>query len=312
MATAACDLFANLPLELRLEVYNHLSASKTDTPASIVGLPLKHKKFECKHTTIQICPVHYGSTNLLALQAYGFQEAHEYGSWLLNNAIELRIGVTFKGRVNTFVQLDWDNKMEAHLRKLAKQHPWLKKVAKYNIHFLWSPMDGVLKSKKNKRTAGRIVRDMAIALTTLLPSDIRRKRGELSMKLCLDHKNAVETAISNTGFGFADFFLQTGSELNGFKKQTREVWKEAHTQQVDEKTGSILMPVPTTHPRERVTMEVGARSVEWSVGVGGTLVMRKELVDGKLTNLAVGNDREQDSTADNVLYTLLSECVDER
>ncbi|KAF1913953.1 hypothetical protein BDU57DRAFT_455680 [Ampelomyces quisqualis] len=308
MATAVCDLFAVLPLELRLEVYNYLSAPETTTTASIVGLPLKHKKFECKHTTVQICPVHYGSTNLLALQVYRFKEAREYGSWLLNNAIELRIGVTFKGRVNTFVQQDWDNKMAAHLRKLAKQHPWLKKVVKYSIHFLWSPIDGVLRSKKNQRTAGRIVRDMAATLTTLLPGNVKQKRGELSMKLCLDHQNAVETAISATRFGFADFLLPTGSKLDGFKKQTREVWKEAHTQQADQNIVPKFVPIPTFPSRAQSVMDVRASSVEWTVGIDGTLVMRKELVDGKPTSM-VGSDCKQHPTSDHVAYSLLSECL---
>lgn len=307
MATVR-DLFAPLPLELRLEVYNYLSTSETNTPASTFGLPLKHKTFECKHTTVQICPVYYGSNNLLALQAYRFQEAHEYGSWLLNNAIELRIGVTFKGRVNTFVQQDWDKKMEAHLRKLAKLHPWLKKVAKYNIHFLWNPIDGVLKSRKNKRTAGQIPRDMATMLTTLLPGDIKRKRGELNVKLCLDHKIAVETALSKTRFGFVDFFLSTGPGPDVFKKETREVWKEEHSQQVDQKTGAVLVPVPTPDSRDRGTMKAGARSAKWTVGVDGNLVMRKELVDGMLASY-VTSDCEQDAGPDYILYYLVGECL---
>jgi hypothetical protein len=165
MATVPGELFPNLPPELRNEVYNYLSIPWTTSVASITGLPLKLKTFECKHTTVEICPVHYGSTGFLALQTSRFPEAREYGSWLLNNAMELRIGVSFHGRINTFVQQDWDKKMETHLRKLAKLHPWLRKVPKYDVQVFWSPVDGVLKSRKNKRTAGQIAKNLATALT---------------------------------------------------------------------------------------------------------------------------------------------------
>jgi hypothetical protein len=306
MATTHCEMFPNLPPELRNEVYNYLSTSGTTPAGSITGIPLKLRTFECKHTIVQLCPAHHGSAGLLALEAGQLQEAREYSSWLLNNATELNIGVVFRGRVNTFVQQDWDKKMEAHLRKIAKLHPWLKKVAKYNIQILWSPVDGVLKSRKNKRTAGQIARDMAAALTVLLPSDVKKKRGELSLKLCLDHKIAVETVFSGTRFGFVDFFSLSGLD---FKRQTREVWKEAHTKQEEQKKGSLLVPVPQAKSEERSVMELDGDAMSWTTGTKGDLVVRKCLLDGGVTELVTGNEGNQSTILDHVLVSLMGECL---
>jgi hypothetical protein len=308
MATMPRELFPNLPPELRNEVYNYLSIPGILSAASIFGLPLKLKTFECKHTTVEICPIHYGSTGLLALQTYGFLEAREYGSWLLNNALELRIGVTFKGRVNTFVQQDWDRKMEAHLRKLAKLHPWLKKVAKYDVQIFWSPVDGVLKSRKNKRTAGRIARDLATALTALVSADVKGGKGELNLKLCLDHQFAAETVISGTRFGFDDF-LSPGSDMGSFRRQTREVWKEPYIRLVEEKTGARFLVISPAESGERSLVAVENNLVRWNIGVIGHLVMRKHLLDGRVTGLVAGSEHEKDSAADHIAISLLGECL---
>jgi hypothetical protein len=309
MATIPREMFPNLPPELRNEVYNYLSTPETTTSASITGIPLKIKTFECKHTIVQLCPAHHGSNGLLALESWQFQEAREYSSWLLNNATELNIGVVFRGRINNFVQQDWDKKMEAHLRKIAKLHPWLKKVAKYNIQILWSPVDGVLKSRKNKRTAGRIVRDIATTLTALVHGDVKKKRGELNLKLCPDHKIAVETVLSGTRFGFSHYFSLSGSGLDDFKKQTREVWKEAHAKQEEQKSGSILVPVPQAKPEERSVMEVANSAMKWTTGAKGHLVMRKCLLDGGVTELITGSEQGQGTMVDHVLVSLVGECL---
>jgi hypothetical protein len=308
MATVPRELFPNLPPELRNEVYSYLSLPGTTSSASIFGLPLKLKMFECKHTTVELCAVHYGSTGLLALQAYRFAEAREYASWLLNNAMELRIGVTFKGRVNTFIQQDWDRKMVAHLRKLAKLHPWLKKVAKYNVQIFWSPVDGVLRSKKNKRTAGRIAKDIAAALTALPGADVQGGKGELNLKLCLDHKFAAETVISGTRFGF-DEFLSPGTDTGGFRRQTREVWKEPYMKLVEEKAGARFLVIAPAQPEDRGLMVIEDNLVKWTIGESGHLVMRKEIVDGRVTGLVAGSEHEKDAAADHIAISLLGECL---
>jgi hypothetical protein len=307
MSTTLPELFPNLPPELRNEVYNYLSIPTASAP-SIFGLPFKLKTFECKHTTVEICPVHYGSDGLLALQTHQFPEAREYGSWLLNNAMELRIGVTFKGRVNTFVQQDWDRKMEAHLRKLAKLHPWLKKVVKYDVQILWSPVDGVLKSRKNKRTAGKMAGDLAKALMALVGADVKGGKGELNLKLCLDHKFAAETVISGTRFGFDDF-LAPGTDMGSFRRQTREVWKEPYMKLVKEKTGARFLVIPLAQSEERSLMAVENNLVKWNIGVLGHLVMRKQILDGRVTGLVAGSEHEKDSAADHIAISLLGECL---
>jgi hypothetical protein len=309
MATAPCELFPNLPPELRNEVYNYVSLRESTAVASIFSIPLKLKTFECKHTTVEICPVHYGSTSLLALQTYQFPEAREYGSWLLNNAMELRIGVTFKGRVNTFVQQDWDKKMEAHLRKLAKLHPWLKKVAKYDVQIFWTPVDGVLKSKRNKRTAGQIAKDLAATLTALVGADAKSGKGELNLKLCLDHKFAAETVISGRRFGFEDFLSVAGTHMDSFKRQIREVWKEPYMKLLEPKKGARFLLTSPAESQERSLMEVEDDLVKWTVGTTGRLVLGKHIIDGRVAGIVAGNEEEKDAAADHIAISLLGECL---
>jgi hypothetical protein len=311
MTSAMRELLPSLPPELRNEIYSYLSAPDATTTPLTFGLPLELKTFECKHTTIEICPVHYGSTGLLSLQSHRFQEASEYNSWLLNNAIELKIGVAFKGRVNTFVQQDWDKKMEAHLRKLAKQYPWLKKVARYDVQAHWGPIDGVLKSRKSKRTAGQIVWNMTAVLTSLAHRDEKMKRGELNMKLCLDHSFAAWSVTSVTMFGFEDVLSPPADALSEFKRQTREVWKEAKKPAELKKSGR-LMPIPSAKPEQRSVMEACGDSVKWTVGTNGVLLIKKHLLNGRVTLYEAGFEEEKGSPVDHVALSLLGECLSHR
>jgi hypothetical protein len=290
-------LFPNLPPELRNEVFKYLSVPDTLPKATISGLPLKLKTYDCKHTTVEICPVHYGSTTLLALQPYGFLEAREYRSWL---------GVTFKGRVNTFVQKDWDAKMAAHLRKLAKLHPWLKKVANFDVRVLWSPVDGVM---RGKRMAGQIPRDMLETLTGLVGWEVKRKKGELGVKLCLEHAVAAEIVLSGTRFGFAGFMA---AAMGAFKRETVEVWKEAHTNQREVEPNVRFLPVLPSREEKNGALGIEKGLVNWAVGVQGSLVMRKDLLDGVATSLEIGNEHEKDGPVDQIVCTLLGECLEQR
>ncbi|KAF1936543.1 hypothetical protein EJ02DRAFT_427428 [Clathrospora elynae] len=268
-------LLPELPPELRNEVYAYLS--DTTSLATNVGLPLQLKTFSCKHTAVQICPVHHGSASLLALQKYHFQEACEYNSWLLSNALELRIGVHFKGRVNTFVQSDWNKKMEAHLRKLAKLHPWLKKVSKYDIQILWDSTDGVLKSKNNKRIAGQIPMAMVKTLTQLMEKDFKRKRGDVNVGLHLDHGYAVGNAMSLTKFGLGHFFSETASEIHGFsRKLTKDAKKSPYFNTLPPVSDWPLIAIPAVNGEERRLLEVEKGGVvSWADSTRGLLVMRK-------------------------------------
>lgn len=303
MATLARELFA-IPPELRHEIYSYLNGPESATTASVAGLPLKLKTFECKHTSVQICPIHHGSASLLALERYRYEEATEYNSWLLDNAIQLNIGVTFKGRVNTFVQCDWDKKMKVHLQKLAKQHPWLAKVATYNIQILWSPIDGALKSKGNKRRAGQIVRDIVTTLTTLVRHDVQKKRGKLVISLQLDHATATQTVLSGTRFGFADFFL--AADKPGFREQIREVSKHKYVKPVEEARTSGLVPLPSQNAEGKAVMKIEKGSITWEGNKTGHLLMKRHLVEGKVVSMLCGNGKDEGG---HVLLTLLGECL---
>jgi hypothetical protein len=304
MTTTTRLLFSHLPPELRNEVFDYLSAPESNSTATVTGLPLKLKNYDCKHTAVQICPIHYGSKGLLALQSYGFQEAREYSSWLLNNAIELKIGVIFKGRVNTFVQQDWDKKMEAHLRKLAKLHPWLKKVAKYDIQILWSPLDGVLKSRKNKRTAGRILRDLVGTLTSLTDANVKKKRGDMNVKLRLTHDIALETVRSGTRFGLADFL---SPRENASRRQRLEVWKETHTRILQE-TGARFVQIAPVEKEEIGLLEVDKGRIKWVDGTG-RLVMKKYIVNDRAIELITQGEDKADADIGYIVASLIGECL---
>jgi hypothetical protein len=310
MATIPRLLFSNLPPELRNEIYKYLSAPESALPGLTVGLPLKLKLYECKHTALEFCPVHYGSAGLLALQKYDFQESHEYGSWLLNNGIELRVGIVFKGRVNTFVHVDWDKKIEAHLNKLAKLHPWLTKVVKYDIQILWAPIDGVLKSRKNKRVAGQIPRDMVKTLTCLLDKNLKRKRGAVNVRLRLEHRVAVETVFTGTKLGLAEF-LSGKNALAGFNRQTWEVYKESCSLPLRDKTGSRLqLPLHEKKNEKIHLLVVEEESVDWSGMVKGQLVMRKYLEGEEVVESSAGNAETEVHSDRYLVLTLLAECLE--
>ncbi|KAF9698741.1 hypothetical protein EKO04_003014 [Ascochyta lentis] len=296
-----------LPPELRNEVYSYLSAHETST-ASNAGLPLQLKNYSCKHTLVQICPVHSGSTGLLALRHHNFLEAHEYQTWLLNNAVTLRLGVVFKGRVNTFVQEHWDKKIEAHLQKLAKQHLWLKKVAKYDIQILWDAPDGVLKSKNNRRTAGQIPRAMTRTLTTLMDEDARKKQGNVSVKLRLEHHVAGVAIRSAPRFGLGSF-MALATDF-GCRSQTREIWKESCPRILPRKSAR-LTPVVKYEEKELLKFEHGR--VAWIDRGQGTLLMKKIAISEKTTCASfMDTGIAYDSPTEFMLLELLEDCYGRR
>ncbi|KAJ4374289.1 hypothetical protein N0V83_003030 [Neocucurbitaria cava] len=305
MTTNPRLLFPDLPPELRNEIYNYLSVLDNSSSPTNTSLPFQPKTYECKHTTVQICPVQIGPNGLLALRKYGFQEAFEYQSWLLKNKSELKIAVTFKGRVNTFVQADWDKKMEMHLRKLAKQYPWMKKVAKYDIHILWRATDGPLKSRKNRRTSGQIPKDMAETLTGLMEEHIKQTRGEVNVRLCLGHALAVENIMSSTKLGLSNF-LCTPSSGHEVRRMVKEVWK-----------GPPLIikrsvpGVPLAGLREvGGVLQIEKGLVKWVSGGEEILVMKKTMVQGNALEMTIGEVQQENGLGvDYVLQELVEECL---
>jgi hypothetical protein len=302
-------IFSDLPPELRNEVFTYLSTPDIDSAPTNAGLPLQLRTFECKHTTIQICPVHYGSTSLLALQTYRFQEACEYRSWLFDNAISLQIGVIFKGRVNTFVLADWTKKVETHLRKLAKQHPWLNKVAKYDIHILWDATDGVLKSKKKGRTAGQIPREMAKTLTLLMDQDVKRRRSDVTVRLLLEHQVAVENALSSTKFALDDFLSM--ADVDGFRNLTKEVYKRPSVEPTQPLVRTPLVRVQHVAHKEKSLLEARQGAVHWTEWTQGRLVVKNTASVGYPLHVSVGDFVHED-LSDYVLKELVEECLGRR
>ena len=273
-------LLPNLPPELRQEIYTYLSQD-TSTPAVIANLPLGLKSFYCKHTTIDVLPVHYGSLGLLYLPHTLFPEVAEYKTWLLSNAVELRIAVSFHGRVNTFVQADWDKKIEVHFKKLLKQHAWLSKVSSYDIKIQWDTKDGSLKSKKGKKVAGSIPRAMVESLTGMMDEGVKKKKGKVKVGLVFNDIFAAYSTIAGVGFGM-DVFLHHGNEGVGFNKVVKEVWVAQYVDSVrcGQKFG-MMKKRPWT--QMRVTKGV----VEWPYWTLGQLVMSKSSVDGDEGNAIV-------------------------
>ncbi|KAJ4990419.1 hypothetical protein SVAN01_04081 [Stagonosporopsis vannaccii] len=307
MASTMRTLLPLLPPELRNTIYNSLAPSLTPTNT---GLPLQIKSYSCKHTLVQICPVHYGSTALLALQRYAFLEGNEYRTWILNHAITLRIGVVFKGRVNTFVQEHWDKKIETHLLKLAKVHPWLHKVAKYDIQILWDAPDGVLRSKHNRRSAGQIPRAMVRTLTALMDGDVRRKRGDVQVRLRLEHHVAGVAVRSSPRFGLGSFMsLSSDAAVLECARHTLEVWKESCPRVLPRKSAR-LTPV-VTKPEEKELLQLNSKEggVEWADRGQGTLVMRTTVASKTQTCASfMDTGIAYDSPTELMLFELLEDC----
>lgn len=309
MADARALLY-QLPPELRNEVYNYLSLPEATTTPTVAGLPLQLKKFDCKHTSVQICPVHHGSTGLLELQKYNFVEGREYASWLLANAIELKIGVTFKSRVNTFVQADWNKKMEMHLNKLVKQHPWLRKVAKYDIQILWDATDGPLKSKKKKRTAGQIPKEMVQKLMSLMDEDVKRKRSTVAVHLHLEHRIALENALAHTKFGLSDFMLST---RDGYRHLDLTVSKRPFVVPALPLVRLPLVQVPSAVKEEKELLLLRGKSLIWSDFVRNLLVMSKSTGMAPIFGPGVGMlGHDFGASTDFMLTELAEECLGRR
>lgn len=309
MATAIRTLLPVLPPELRNSVYSYLSPSPMPTN---YGLPLQHKSYSCKHTLVQICPVHSGSTALLALQRFGFLESNEYRTWLLNHAITLRIGVVFKGRANTFVQEHWDKKIVTHLHKLAKLYPWLRKVTNYDIQILWDAPDGVLKSKNNRRSAGQIPHAMVRTLTALMDGGVREKTGDIQVILRLEHHVAGVAVRSSPRFGLGNF-MELPPEATTFRcaRQKLEVWKEPCPKVLPRKSARLTPVVARFTEKELLSCAHGA--VDWVRWGPGTLVVSKTEDLGRQTCTTwMDTGIAYDSPTELMLFELLEDCQGRR
>jgi hypothetical protein len=199
---AARFLLPDLPSELRNLVY--LNSICPSEPASNAGLPFESKTFTSRHTEVVITPVHFADPSLLALEQHCFQEASEYKSFLLNNAIQLRIFIHFKGEVATFVQEDWDKKIATHLKNLLKKYPWLTKVVDYKVQILWNPTNDV--KGQRRRSAGGIAKRMVEVLTGMMDEILKKRSGVVKAELQIDPCTVLHYAfLRQQTLGLADF-----------------------------------------------------------------------------------------------------------
>ncbi|OAG06830.1 uncharacterized protein CC84DRAFT_1063199, partial [Paraphaeosphaeria sporulosa] len=194
-------LLPQLPPELRDMVYTQTVTS--DNHATSAGLDFTSKIYESSHTRVEIIPVHHGNPAMLALQRYHFLEGDEYRHFILKTAVQLRIHVVFKGHTNTFVQEHWDKKMAAHLKNLAKRHPWLRKVAHYDIRILWKPASWA--PSKRKRRVGAIAKRMVEVLTQELDVEQRVKRGMVKTDLRIADFVVADHVLKGQTLGLGEF-----------------------------------------------------------------------------------------------------------
>jgi hypothetical protein len=292
-------LFSNLPAELRNEVYTYLSQHTDSSTAYTNSIPLKTKTYSCKHTTITLQPVHHGAPELLNLARWNVAEANEYRAWLLENGIQIRIAVVFTGRVNTFVQADWNKRVAAHLRKLQRNHPWLCKVAAYDVRIVWGAVDMPLVSSRKKmmeqkRTAGQIVHDMATALAQMMSENVKRRRGEARIRLCLERWMASQTAFSAIKLCLRDF-LDAVKGFEGFQRVEKEVWVAPLTKTEDEIRTFPLAALPRANTRD--WFQFGEKLDKW-----------EDCNLGHLVGEGITAEDKAGEVKDNVLNLLAQEC----
>jgi hypothetical protein len=280
MSSTTHQLFPTLPPELRNEIYTYLQTSPVPTTHS---LPLSLKTFSDKHTTVQIQPVHNGTTSLLALHRHAVQEASEYASWLRDHAVTLRIGVVFKGRLATFVQGDWDRRMEGHLRKLRREVPWLRKVGRWDVSVFFDPV--LLGQGRGRVEAGGVARGM---LRTFLRCGEEVGAGckkEVNMCVSFEHAFLVSCVMDGRKLGLNTLFKEKAEDL-GVEKLAVEV-RMAHTTQrepvVHASPGLVL---PPKIPGERTLLAVEDGVVRWTDCTSGVLVVKMQ--DGVVERAEVG------------------------
>ncbi|KAH7078245.1 hypothetical protein FB567DRAFT_130864 [Paraphoma chrysanthemicola] len=303
-------LFTHLPPELRNEIFAYLSTA-TCTP-STSNLPDKLTPFADAHTTIRIHPVHYGSDALLALQGYGLIEAREYASWVRENAVELQIGIVFKGRIGAFVLEDWAKRVGKYLAKFGKMYPWLAKVRKFDVRIKWDPSDAVLKSRKGRRVAGDVVRGIVETITGMgVKSEglgEKRAKKDVSVKLCLARHVVLETVRLGVRLGFGDLF--TGAQ-NGTGRQKWEVWIEDEKRNKEqEKVGWGFVTLGDEKQEdvgEMLRVEKGR--VEWVDDDMGRCVLQNDSMDGGRIEVVQQKIEEKDGAGIGwVVAALIGEC----
>lgn len=195
-----------------------------------------------------------------------------------------------------------------HLQKLAKQHPWLKKVARYDIQILWDAPDGVLKSKHNRRNAGQIPPAMVRTLIGLMDGGVQDKAGDVQVRLRLEHHVVSVAVRSSPRFGLGSFMtFPLDTTTTSCARQTVEVWKEPCPKVLPRKSARLTPVITKVAEKEVLTCTRG--TVDW-VGWGqGTLVMSKTETSGRqICTTWMDTGYAYDSPTELVLFELLEDC----
>jgi hypothetical protein len=283
-------LFPDLPAELRNIIY--AETTSPSQPASQAGLPFTSKTYTFSHTTVTMMPIHRGLPTLLALRKYRFQEAGEYASYLLANALTLRITILFHGHMSTFIQSHWDAKIATHLKNLLKKYPWLAKVVDYNIRIVWEPK---LVSGKKRREIGGIAKRMVEVLTSMADAELKRKRGSSKVELQV----GVTTACEYVGLGQA-------LGLKEFVRFPQEGWRTQGRKVTISPAKRILDSSP--HSKKHGFGEVE----EWECRVAGRLFFEtkaRSLPNGTVTRAeTITKPRDGDALMMGLFPVLIQEC----
>ncbi|KAF2255091.1 hypothetical protein BU26DRAFT_448327 [Trematosphaeria pertusa] len=297
------QLLPALPPELRNLVFAHTISEAN--PATNTGLPFKQKVYDSKQTKVVIVPVHHGNTALLALNEANFSEAEEYLSWLLTNAIELRIAVLFKGDANAFVQEHWDQKIQAHLKNLVKKWPWLGKVVRYDVRIVWEPT--AWKRSKRKKTVGAIAASMVEVLIGAMDGDLKRKRGVVKAGLHVRDFVAHDYVYHAQELGLKDFLAPKGDAVN---TQVREVCIAPDgLGALGPKLPPHLRSLPDLNEEKDLLVEEKG-IVEWGLCMKGRLLLRREVELGKAAAKSeTGECSGQGDPAERTYLVLMKECL---
>lgn len=167
-------------------------------------------------------------------------------------------------------------------------------------------MDGVLKSRMNRKVAGRIVGDMVSALTVLLDDGLKSRKGEVDARLCLAHSVAVQTMLTGTRFGLAELLAH---QNGGFKRRVLEVRKEMYVKPSRPERGALLVPVPVVRKDEDCLLAVENGLVRWAGDAGTHLVTMKHQSEDEVVEISVREHEQHGCVADHVAASLIRECA---
>jgi hypothetical protein len=77
---------------------------------------------------------------------------------------------------------------------------------------------------------------------------------------------------------------------------------------VEQKAGARFLLISPAQSEERNLMTVEDSLVRWTVGIAGHLVVRKHIIDGRVTG-SVAAREQKGAAADHIAISLAGECL---